>query len=319
LRLFFNPHSGYLLKTIMYKYIIFLLAVVTAAGCRDARIEEHPEWERFFKEHQVQGALEYIDNNKERVLFYNKEFNSTPLTAGSTYQIFAALVAIESAVAPTEQFRIPWDEQYYSFVNGQVNVITDTNTPGYQADWSRDLTLSEAFRVNAFPYFQQLTRKITQAEMRHFIDTIKYGNRKYEGDLVNFWNNGTLLISPDEQLGLLKRLYHGELKGFTERSQRVTRALFDKKAEQDYTVYSKKFTIRHNDTIVVQYLGFVEKIKNLKNPKTGNIDPIPHPYFYVLSVYDTDPSKDLDAIADKIFGQVFTETDLKKSFDNLGE
>lgn len=303
----------------MYKYIILLLSVISAAGCRDARIEEHPEWEQFFKEHNVQGALEYIDNNKERVLYYNRAFNSTPITAGSTYQIFGALVAIESAVAPTEQFRLPWNGQYYSFHNGKVAIITDTTVSGYQPQWNQELTLSEAFKINAFPYFQQLTQKISQPEMKHFIDTIQYGNRKYEGDLINFWNNGTLLISPDEQLGLLKRLYHGELKGFTERSQRVTRGLFDKTTEQDYTVYSKKFTVNHNDTIVIQYMGFVEKIKNLKNPKTGNIDPIPHPYFYVLSIYDTDPSKDLDAIADKVFRKVFTETDLKKTFDNLGE
>src|SRR5690606_18208806 len=159
----------------------------------------------------------------------------------------------------------------------------------------------------------------TPAEMQHFIDTVQYGNRNYEGDKVNFWNNGTLLVSPDEQVGFLKKLYHGELKGFTERSQRVVRGLFDKKEERDYTVYSKRFTINQNDTVIVQYMGFVEKIKNLKNPKTDIIEPIPHPYFYVLSIYETDTTKDIEGIADKIFEKVFTVTDLKKNFGNLSQ
>ncbi len=302
------------------RFILFIIGTLTSlafASCRDIRIIEHKEWSKLFEEHQVQGALEYVDNNKERVHYYNKEFNATQITPGTSFQIFQALVALESAVAPTEAYTLPWNGNYYSFKHGKIATITDTLTPGFQNQWPLANTLSEAFKHNNLPFFQQLTSKITTAEMKHFIDTLKYGNRKYEGDTINFWNNGSLRISADEHVGILKRLYHSELKGFTERSQRIVRGLFDKTTKEDYTLNSKKFVINHNDTVVVQYMGYIEKIKKLKNPKTQQIDAIPHPYFFVLSVYDTDTTKDLEGIAQQIFEKILKETELKETFDNF--
>jgi beta-lactamase class D len=39
------------------------------------------------------------------------------------------------------------------------------------------------------------------------MDTVKYGNKKIGNEVTQFWMNDSLTISPDEQLGLIKRLY----------------------------------------------------------------------------------------------------------------
>lgn len=302
----------------MYKYILGLIVMVTLVGCQEVRIEEHKEWAKFFEEEQVKGAIEYIDNNKERVHYYDKDFNSTRFNPGGAFQIFAALVAIESAVAPTEEHKIAWDGKYYDVQNGVVSVSDTPNNKGLLHNWSQDLTLTQAFKYNAAPYFKQLVSTIAFDEMQHFVDTVKYGNRKIDSVGTNYWNDGTLKITPDEQLGFIKRLYHSELRGFTERSQRITRSLFDKVEKENYSLYSKSFTTQQGDTTMVQYVGFLEKIKNLKNPKTQEIDPIPHPYFFIISVYDnTKNSANIEAKAQRIFERILKETDLKETFDNF--
>jgi beta-lactamase class D len=298
-------------------YSFLSLSILATYSCREARIDEHQDWANYFKEENVEGAFEYIDNNKERVHFYNKEFNSKQIIPGASFTLFECIVALESAVAPTEDYILPWNGNYYKFQHGKVEIISDTNDVHYQSNWSKDLTLTTAFQNHAIPHFQTLSSKITEDEMQHFIDTFKYGNRQIGNDKINFWNNGSLLISPDEQVGMIKRLYHGEMRGFTERSQRIAKGFFNKENKEDYSISYQRFEINHNDTFVVQYLGYVEKIKKLKNPKTNEIDAIPHPYFFVLSVYDAKDKDALPAKAEKIFRKILKETDLKEAFDNL--
>lgn len=303
----------------MYKYILVIAALIGLASCQDIRIDEHKDWARFFEEEQVKGAIEYIDNNTERVHYYDMPFNSTQMIPGGAFQIFASLVSLESAVARTEAHEIKWNGKYYAFSNGEMKEIAaaDTNQAGYQATWAQDLTLLNAFKHKSIPYFQELVGQISIDEMRHYMDTVKYGNRKIDTLGINYWNDGTLKISPDEQVGLIKRLYHSEIRGFTERSQRIVRGLFDKVTKENYSLYYKSYTTQQGDTAMVQYIGYVEKIKNLKNPKTNEIDPIPHPYFFVISVYDDKSNKELEAKAARVFEKVISETDLKETFDNF--
>ena len=42
--------------------------------------------------------------------------------------------------------------------------------------------------------------------MKQWIDSLGYGNKNISGPTDSFWLNNKLKISPDEQLGLLKRL-----------------------------------------------------------------------------------------------------------------
>jgi len=60
--------------------------------------------------------------------------------------------------------------------------------------------------------------------MQHYLDTVKYGNMKMAGRIDNFWLNDSLQISPDEEMGFLKKLYFTELP-VSERSQRIVKTM----------------------------------------------------------------------------------------------
>jgi|GEM_PF-415807 len=298
--------------------LLGIAASLLFASCQEIRIDNHDDWASVFEENGVQGSFEYFDNNKERVHYYNKDHNSTQQNAGASYQLMASLIALETATAPTEQYTIPWDKQYRSYVNGEAVLITDTTLPGYRPEWNQDLSLTQAFQYNAVPYFQQLNLKMDTAEIHHYLDTVKFGNQKIGADLANFWQDGTLKISPDELVGFMKRLYHEQLKGFSPRSQRMTMGLMDKIQipEKEITIYYKDYTTQQNDTTFVTYIGYVEKISNLINVKTKLNDAIPHPYFFCLNIYSTDKNKNMQAVGKKVFEEMIEKSGLNKQFHN---
>ncbi len=251
-----------------------LLIATLFTSCSDVRIKEHDEWKKYFDEYGVDGCFEVYDNNKETAHYYNKERCAERLSPASTFKIFNSLVGLETAVAPDEQFVIKWD-----------------GVKRWNDDWNKDLTMAQAFKVSAVPYYQELARRIGRERMQHYLDTVKYGNMKIGDSLDRFWLNNTLLISADEQVGFIKRLYHGELP-FSERTQRIVKSMMLQKQTDDYRLCYKTGWNNSKAENILWVVGYVEKIERLKNIETGKIDAIPHPYFFALNFSTTDTTKD---------------------------
>ncbi len=41
--------------------------------------------------------------------------------------------------------------------------------------WNKDLTMEEAFKFSAVPYYQEVARRIGKDTMQHWLDTLGYG------------------------------------------------------------------------------------------------------------------------------------------------
>ncbi len=262
-----------------------LAGLVFLNACSDVRINEHEDWKTVFDKHGItEGAFEYYDNNKEIANYYNKAMCSEQLTPASTFKIFSSLVALETNVALDEQMLIPFDGKPKHYRKGVLlKEGEDTRGAFNRPEWNKDLTMAEAFKVSAVPYYQEIARRIGLPTMQKYLDTVKYGNMNMGGVIDNFWLNDTLKISPDEQVGLMKRLYHDELP-FSARAQRIVKGMMLQESSEDYKLYYKTGwgidTKSGEDVIWV--VGFAETIHRLKNPKTEKIQAIPHPYFFTL-------------------------------------
>ncbi len=120
------------------------------------------------------------------------------------------------------------------------------------------------------------------------------------GDAIDaFWLNDTLQISADEQVGLMKRLYHAELP-FSQRSQRIVRGMMQQKQETDYNLYYKTGWSQAGDTNTLWVVGFVEQFNRLKHVETGEEQAIPHPYFFALNFTATDTTQDLARVRQEL-------------------
>ncbi len=247
--------------------IALSVLIMPLSSCWNNRIKEHNEWKKIFDEYGVDGCFEVYENNKEIAHFYNKERCATRFLPASTFKIFSSLAALQTETAPNDQYVIKWDGVVRS-----------------RPEWNKDLTMTEAFKVSAVPYYQALAKQIGIQAMKNLMDSVKYGNMQTGSTIDSFWLDGSLQISADEQVGFLKRLYFAELKGFSERSQRIVKSMMFQSEKPDYKIYYKTGwgnADANNDVIWI--VGFVERINRLKNVETKNIDNIPHPYFFALN------------------------------------
>lgn len=247
-------------------------------SCTGVRIHEQKEWGAYFSKYGVDGCIEIYDNNKEIASFYNKERVAEQLPPASTFKIFNSLVALETGIAPDEQMVLPWDGQERS------NPL-----------WNQDLNMAEAFELSAVPYYQELARRIGNAKMQYFLDTVKYGNMKIGNDIDAFWLDGSLRISADEQVGFMKRLYHDELSGFSERSNRIVRGLMLQETGKNFRLYYKTGTIGEGKGQLFWLVGFLEHFVPSKDIKTKQANEVPHPYFFAMNFSSTDSNPEAGA------------------------
>jgi len=119
---------------------------------------------------------------------------TTRLPPASTFKIPHALLALETGVA-TASTPVRW--------NG-------TKYPG-RPKWEQDLTVPAAIRPSAVWVFQWVAPRVGAARMHDWLAGLAYGNAETSGPVTQYWLNGRLRISPDEQVAFLRRFYTNDL------------------------------------------------------------------------------------------------------------
>ncbi|WP_158605989.1 penicillin-binding transpeptidase domain-containing protein [Taibaiella sp. KBW10] len=288
--------------------------VLGLGACSDVRINDHEEWKPVFDKYQITNAcFEYYDNNKEEANFYNKLRCSERMSPASTFKIFNSLVALETGVALDEQMLIKFDGKTKFYRNGKLLKQGEDTTGAFtMPEWNKDLTMTQAFKVSAVPYYQELARRIGIKEMQHFLDTVQYGNMNIGGVIDEFWLNDSLKITPDEQVGFMKRLYHDELP-FSPRSQRIVKGMMLQETDGDYRLYYKTgWSSQPGREDIIWVVGYAETVHRLKNPKTNQIQAIPHPYFFALNYSIPKNAQNVVETRKKLLHDLLTEVGIHK-------
>lgn len=187
----------------------------------------------------------------------------------STFKIVNSLIGIEIGRITDEKMIIKWD--------GVKRPVED---------WNKDLSMEEAFKVSSVPYYQEVARRIGKDTMQHWLDTLNYGTRKVTTQIDSFWLDNSLKISPDEQLGLVKRLYFDQLP-FQKRTQQIVR---DAMVQEDNTLYKLSYKsgwgVDEQKANIGWLVGWIEENK--------------HPYFFALLVKSPDANIDMKKVRENI-------------------
>lgn len=77
--------------------------------------------------------------------------------------------------------------------------------------WNRDHTVLSALKPSVLWLFQRIAPRVGAERMRPWLQRVRYGNADVSGDITRYWVNGTLRVSPDEQVDFLRRFYAREL------------------------------------------------------------------------------------------------------------
>ncbi len=249
-----------------------LLFFFTACAPNNVKIDD--SLGKYFQDRKVEGCFALLDNGTGRFTVYNlARYRDSSYAPASTFKIVSALIGLQTGKINSDSMIIPWD-----------------SVPRAVESWNRDLSMYEAFRVSAVPYFQEVARRIGRDTMEYWLNHMDYGkisdSSKVEisSPIDTFWLDNSLKITPDQQMGLVKKLYFNELPDiFKSNQETVKRAmLFENNANyrlgyKTGWVWSEK-TGKHLAWIV----GWIEENN--------------HPYFFVLNLEARDRDADIPGI-----------------------
>ncbi len=242
--------------------LILSLAFLCGCTVNKARIDN--DLKKYFDAKNAEGCFTMLDNSKGSVTVYNMALDTTRFLPASTFKILNSLIGLETGRLTDENMIIKWDG------------VKRANSA-----WNRSMTMKEAFKVSNVGYYQELARRIGADTMKQWIDSVSYGNLTMTGSVDSFWLNNSLKISPDEQLGLMKKLYFDQLP-FRKSTQQIVR---DAMLQEDNTNYKLSYKTGWGYDEAQNSIGWL----------VGWIEENRHVYFFVTLLKSPDSSFDMQA------------------------
>jgi beta-lactamase class D len=246
-------------------WLISIISIASICSCSVNNAHIDDELAPFFKKRNVEGCFTMLNNADGNIIVYNIGMDTLRVTPASTFKILNSLIALQTGVATSDKMVVKWDS-----VKRPVDA------------WNKDMDMREAFKVSCVPYYQELARRIGKEKMKDWIDSIGYGNKNISGPIDSFWLNNSLKISPDEQLGLLKRLYFDQLP-FRKSVQETVRQMM---VQENNSAYKLSYKTAWGSDEQHHSIGWV----------CGWIEENRHVYFFVTLVKSEDSGTDMSKV-----------------------
>jgi beta-lactamase class D len=267
----------------MKKVTGFLATAVLIISCSQNNVKQDKSLKKYFDTEKVEGCFALMNNATGKFTVYNlARYRDSSYLPASTFKIVNSLIGLQTGKIVNDSMVIPWD-----------------GVKRWNEDWNKDLTMYEAFRVSSLPYYQEVARRIGKKEMERWLDSLKYGakdmNEKgtIRSAIDSFWIDNSLKITPDQQLGLVKKLYFNQLPFFKSYQEIVKRAMLF----EDNSNYRLGYKTGWGTSEKNHAIGWV----------TGWIEENNHPYFFVLNIETADKNIDMVSVRMRILKNILTQ------------
>lgn len=229
------PLNTSLLST-MLKLLIssFIFSFSVFAHAEDSAIAD------LFSSAGVEGTI-LIESTKTGQRFvHNNARSKQAFTAASTFKVLNTLIALEEGVIAGADSAIQWNGTLYDI-----------------ADWNHDQTLATAFKISCVWCYQELARMVGAAKYPTYIRDSHYGELREPFDVTQFWLDGSLTISAEQQVVFLKQLATGHLP-FRASSYATMKSIMLSEETPHYRLYAKTGWATRNEPAIGWYVGYVE-------------------------------------------------------------
>ena len=159
-------------------------------------------------QHRAASCVVIHDESKDSTWRSDPVACAVRLSPASTFKIPHALLALETGVVTAKTVE-KWDGTTYE----------------NRRSWQRDHRLDSAIKSSVLWFFQRTATRIGADRMGAYLKQIEYGNADVSGPIDQFWINGRLRISADEQVAFLRRFYAGRVPIAAQHVATVQRAL----------------------------------------------------------------------------------------------
>ena len=244
---------------------LIVIICIALFGCSANNVNTDNSLEKYFTENKVEGCFALLDNGTGQFTVYNlSRYRDSAYLPASTFKIVSSLIGLQTGKISNDSMIIKWD-----------------GIDRGRAECNKDMSMYEAFRLSCPPWYQELARRIGKDTMQHWLDSLAYGNKKISR-IDTFWLDNSLKIKPDEELGLVKRLYFNQLP-FHQRNQEIVKRTMLFENNTDYRLsYKTGWGQNEKGHQLAWIVGWIEENK--------------HPYFFVLNFESVDANADIPAI-----------------------
>lgn len=251
MRFYFN----FIFRFLVFSFSVFLIS------CSSSNIKIEDSLKKHFDDNKVDGTFAIYNNGQGNFSIYNlARYKDSSFQPASTFKIVNSLIGLQTGKIVNAKMVIPWDG-----VKRNIEA------------WNQDLTMEQAFKFSALPYYQEVARRIGAATMQLWLDSLSYGSKKIAGAIDSFWIDNSLKISPDENLGFVKKLYFHQLP-FNKTTMETVKKVMVQESNTNYTLaYKTGWGFKEDGKALGWIVGWIEENK--------------HPSFFVLNVegeYNTD-------------------------------
>jgi beta-lactamase class D len=248
----------------------FAFCLLMFTSCTVNKAKNDNSLKKYFDENKVDGCFTMLNNADGEITVYNMKLDTMRFSPVSTFKIVNSLIGLQTGIIVDENMLIKWDGKIRFYPNGDT-----------AKNWNKDMNMTEAFKTSCVPYYQEVARRTGSDTLKQWIDSLGYGNRNISGPIDSFWLNGKLKISPDEQLGLVKKLYFDQLPF----RKTVQQQLRDVMLQEDNTAYKLSYKTGwgygDDGNAIGWMIGWIEENK--------------HVYFFVTFIKA--PGRDTDIAA----------------------
>jgi beta-lactamase class D len=126
--------------------------------------------------------------------------------------------------------------------------------------------------------------------MQFWLDTLHYGSTKIKTRIDSFWLDNSLKLTPDEELGLVKKLYFKQLPFFGNYQDTVKKLMLSEDTPAYRISYKTGWGQKENGNQLGWIVGWIEENN--------------HPYFFVLNIESKQKNFDMPNVRMKILKDI---------------
>lgn len=189
----------------------------------------------------VKGSFILHDMSRDHWLYIDSAQADVSTLPASTFKIFSSLYGLECGV-----------------VNGPDHVFRWDSTDHGRPEVNHDLTLREAMQVSAYWVHRDIARRAGAEVLKHWLDTVGYGNADTSGGFDRAWVRGNLRITPREQVKFLERLVKNDLP-FSQRTMDIVKDITLQEDTLGYRLHGKTGWALGSEGSIGWFVGWVER------------------------------------------------------------
>jgi beta-lactamase class D len=219
--------------------LIALFCFVQAQAQKD--LQKH------FADCQLRGSFTLFDYKNNKWTYSDENEADIATVPASTFKIINTLIALEERVIKDENEVLKWD--------GIQREISP---------WNEDTDMKNAYKNSTVWFYQELARRIGKERYARYLEKCNYGNGQLTSAIDRFWLDGSLRISPRNQINFLKNLYEEKLP-FSKRSYEIVKRIMVQQAPEvaNYVLRAKTGWGKVEALDIGWWVGYVEKKDNV--------------------------------------------------------